>query len=145
MQTNRRLIQDVKHTAQIRTKLRGQTNPLRFAAAQGFRRTPERQISESDVFHKAQPLPNFGQQLRCDRLVRAPKSQLVNFPRCFAGRKRSEIVDGTTLHPHMARDFDSGVNRTAWALPRFVFTDPFRFTLGRELIFQSRFAIVALA
>ena len=105
MQANRRFIKHVKHTAQIRTKLRGQTNPLRFAAAQGFRRTPERQISEPDVFHKAQSLPNFGQQLRCDRLVRAAKSQLVNFPCCFAGRKRSQIVDGATLHPHMARHF----------------------------------------
>src|ERR1700722_16181357 len=34
---------------------------------------------------------------------------------------------------------------TAWAFPRLTLVDPFRFTLGCELVFQDRLALVTLS
>ncbi len=45
MQSDGRLIEHVKNAAQIRSELRGQTNALRLAAAQRFRRATEREIT----------------------------------------------------------------------------------------------------
>src|SRR5207249_1101478 len=60
MQANGRFVQNIKDTAQIRAELGRQSNALRFAAAQCFRGTPECEITEPNVFHEAQSLPNFG-------------------------------------------------------------------------------------
>ena len=70
MQTDGWFIQHVKNAAQIRTKLRGQTNSLRLAAAQCFRRTSERKITESDLFHETQSLLDLGNKTSCYRLMR---------------------------------------------------------------------------
>src|SRR5215813_6737128 len=59
MQTNRWLIQDVKHAAQIRAELRSQTDSLGLTATQGFCRPPKREITESDSFHETQSLLNL--------------------------------------------------------------------------------------
>ena len=53
MQSYGRLIEHVKHTAQIRTELCRQSNALRFSTAQGLRRTPKRELAEPDILHEA--------------------------------------------------------------------------------------------
>src|SRR5438270_200338 len=52
MQADGWFVQNVKDAAQIRTELCRETDPLRFATAQCFRRTPKREITEPDVFHE---------------------------------------------------------------------------------------------
>jgi hypothetical protein len=56
MQTDRRFIENVKNAAQVRPELRREKDPLRFAAAQGFRRSSEGEITESNVFHETKAL-----------------------------------------------------------------------------------------
>ena len=52
MQSYGRLVEHVKHTAQIRTELCRQSNALRFSPAQSLRRTAKRQVTEPDIFHE---------------------------------------------------------------------------------------------
>jgi hypothetical protein len=52
VQTDRRLIQDVADTLQVRTQLRSQANPLCLTAGQRRRGTIQRQITESDIFEE---------------------------------------------------------------------------------------------
>src|ERR1700730_16398525 len=59
MQTNGRFVQNVEHAAQIGAELRRESDPLRFAAAQRSCRATQREITEPDIFHEAQTLPNF--------------------------------------------------------------------------------------
>ncbi len=80
MKTDGRFIEHVKNTAQIRAKLSGQTNPLRFATAQRLGRATEREITEAYVAHETQPLLHLRQQLGCDRLLRSAKAQFRQQP-----------------------------------------------------------------
>ena len=75
MQSDGRLVQNVKNAAQIRAELRRQTNALRLAAAQGLRRTPEREIAEPDIFHEPEALRNFRHEIVGDRFLVAAKTQ----------------------------------------------------------------------
>src|SRR5215470_5153531 len=104
MQTNRRFVQNIKHSAQIRSELGRKSNPLRFATAQGFRGTPEREITETDVLHEAEALSNFGNQINGDRLLRAAELQLVGLFRRFARRKIREVVDRHSVNANVARN-----------------------------------------
>ena len=83
MQTDGRLVEHVKHAAQIRTELRRQPNALRFASAQRFRRTAEREIIESNVLHEAKPLLNFRHKIRRDCLLRSAKAQFTDQLQCL--------------------------------------------------------------
>ena len=76
MQPNRRFVENVKDAAQIRAELRRETNPLRFAAAQSFCGTTEREIAEPDVLHEIEPLSNFRHEIGRDRFLRSAKAQL---------------------------------------------------------------------
>src|SRR6266436_4764458 len=61
MQTDRRFIQDVEHTAEIRSELGSQSDPLRLAAAQRAGGSTERQVFQPNPLHEEEPLLDFGQ------------------------------------------------------------------------------------
>src|SRR4029453_17068599 len=52
MQSYGRLIEHVKHTAQIRSKLCRQSNALRFSPPQSLPGPPKREVAEPDVLHE---------------------------------------------------------------------------------------------
>src|SRR6266566_4088413 len=104
MQADGGFVQNVKNAAQIRAELRRQSNPLRFTTAQCFRRATERKVTEPDVFHEAEPLPNFGNEISSYRLLRPVKFQLVDLPSGFACRKIRELIDCLASHAHMSRN-----------------------------------------
>src|SRR5580693_2321687 len=114
MQTNGRFVQNVEDTTQIRPKLRGQSDPLRFAAAQRFRGTAEREITQPDIFHEAQALSNFGDEIGGNGFLRAGKFQFVDLFGGFARRKTGELLDGHSLHTHMSRDGVQTGTMTSW-------------------------------
>ena len=87
MQADGRFVQHVKHAAQIRAELRRQADALRFAAAQRLRRTPEREITEPDVFHEAKPLLNLGHEIGRDRLLVAAETQFARSSRSLRRRR----------------------------------------------------------
>src|SRR5205807_2391218 len=78
MQTDSRLVEDIEYAAQVRAELCGQSNSLRFPAAQRFRRTPERKITETDLLHETQSLLDFGNKIRCDRPVCSAEPQSLH-------------------------------------------------------------------
>ena len=145
MQTDGRLVEHVKDAAQIRAELRRQANPLRFAAAQRFGRTPEREITEPDVLHETQTLLNFRNEIGRDGLLRSAEFQLVDLLRGFRWPKDCELIDGVALHAHVARDRVQARAVAPRTFVRFIFVDPFRFALGRKFVFQNRIAVVAFA
>ena len=55
VQADRRLVQHVHDAGQPRADLRGETDALRLAARQRFRRAVERQVVEADVVQELQP------------------------------------------------------------------------------------------
>src|SRR5262249_7703847 len=61
MQTDRRLVQNIQHAAQLRSNLRRQTNALAFPARQSCRRSIQSQISQTNGIEKAQPRPDLAQ------------------------------------------------------------------------------------
>ena len=137
MQPDRRLIENIENAAQIRAKLRGETDPLRFAAAQGFRGTAQRQITEPDVLHEAKTLRDFRNEVVRDGLVRSAKAKLAHQLQCFGRGERGEIIDRLILQAHMPRNRVEARSVTRRARHRFVFIDPFEFAIGRQLIFQN--------
>ena len=137
METDRRFVQNVEHTAQIRAELRRQPDSLRFAAAQGFGGTPKCEITKPNVFHEAQPLANLGNDISGDGLLCPMKFQFVDLASSFACRKIRELINRLALHAHMSRDRVQARAMTARTFVRFGRINPFRFPLGRQFAFQN--------
>ena len=125
MQTDRRFVQNVEDATQVRAELRRQPDPLRFAAAQRFRGSPEGEITKPNIFHEAQPLPNFGNEIGGDRLLGAGELQLLNLFCGFARRKIRELINRLALHAHMSRDRIQTRTVTARTFMRFGRINPF--------------------
>ena len=137
MQPNRRLVQHIEHAAKIGAELRSQTNSLGFAAAQRFRGTAKRKITQTDVLHEMQPLLNFGKQLSGDGFLCSAKPQFLRKLPRFAGRERGEIVDRVSLHTHVTRHRIQTRAAAARTLARIIFVNPFGFSLCRQLVLQD--------
>ena len=56
MKADRRLVEHVEDTAQLRSDLRGQANALTFAAGKRGRGTAEREIAESNIIEEFEAL-----------------------------------------------------------------------------------------
>src|SRR5947208_4401699 len=141
MQTDRRFVEHVEDPAQVRAKLRGQPNALRFAATQRFCRTPEREITKSDLFHETQSLLDLGNKTGCDRLVRVFEFQAVDRARCFARGKIRELINRVTVHTHVTPHGVQTRAVTTRAFARLAFLDPLRLAFRCKLAFQNRFPV----
>src|SRR5439155_1281676 len=76
---------------------------------------------------------------------RPVKFQLVDLPSGFACRKIRELIDCLASHAHMSRDRIQTRTVTARTFMRFGRIDPLRFALGRQLVLQTRIAVVVRA
>ena len=72
VQADARLVQNVKHADQPRADLRGQPDALRLAAAQRAALAVEREITEADIFQKAEPRADFLDDFVRDFLLEIP-------------------------------------------------------------------------
>src|SRR6266478_4147422 len=63
MQTNRRLVENVEHAAEIGAELGGEPDALGFSARKRGDATAQLQVTESDLRKEFQPLPNLGQDV----------------------------------------------------------------------------------
>src|SRR6185369_17079581 len=61
MKTNRRLVEHVKHAAQLRSDLGRESNALAFAAGKRGRRSIEGEITQTDSLQKAQAANDLAQ------------------------------------------------------------------------------------
>src|SRR5690606_10032767 len=66
VQADRRLVEHVANTAQIRTELRRETNALRLAARERGRRAVEREIAEPHEIEKPEPADALGPHVARD-------------------------------------------------------------------------------
>ena len=69
MQSDTRLIQNVRHTNQTGTNLGCQTDTLCFSTRQGSRCTRQRQIIQTDIDHEPKSCLNLLQYLCTDHLL----------------------------------------------------------------------------
>ena len=68
VQADRRLVEHVHDAGQARADLRGEADPLRFAAGERLGGAVERQIVQADVVEELQPVDDFLDDLVGDRL-----------------------------------------------------------------------------
>ena len=74
MQADARLVQNIKHADERRADLRGEPDALRLAAAQRAALAVEREITEADVFQKAEPRADFLDDFGGDLLLETPSA-----------------------------------------------------------------------
>src|SRR5207253_9754155 len=82
VQTNRRLIEHVKHAAQLRSDLCGQTNALSFTARKSCRSAIQCQISETNRFQKSQARPDLAQYQSGDLILALIQLHLLKSFNC---------------------------------------------------------------
>ena len=140
MQSDGRLVEHVKHAAQIRAELRRQSNALRFAAAQSLRRTPKREVAEPDILHEAKPLLDFRHEIRRDHFLRAAETQLPDQGERFACRTGRELVNCLSLQPHMPRNWVQARAVAFGTGHSFAFIDRLELPLGVQLVLEHRIA-----
>jgi hypothetical protein len=88
MQTHARFVHDEKRVHKRRTQARRQVHALHFAAAQGPRRTIEREITESDFAKITEPRHDFAPQHLRRRVVRRQNEAGEKIPRVTDGEQR---------------------------------------------------------
>ena len=87
VQTNRRLVQDIKRTDQRRSQIGRQLNPLGFPAGQCRGQTIQGQIIQADVNHEAKPPAYFEQHALGDGRLFREQFERVKEDRCLLNRQ----------------------------------------------------------
>ncbi len=103
VQPDRGFIQDVAHAAQVRSELRRQPDALGLAAAEGRRRTPQRQVRQPDLDQEPQPRPQFAKNIAGYVPFPSPGPQTPEVTFGRVDRLRGEIRDRTAPEPHRQR------------------------------------------
>ncbi len=103
VQTNRRLVQNVEHAAQLRSDLSGQTNSLSFTARQSCGRTVKRQVTEADRLEKAQARLDLSQNQSRDLFFSRIQFDLIEGFNCILDRHRRVVGNTTSADPHGER------------------------------------------
>ena len=101
VQTDARLIEDVEHPDEASANLRRQANALRLAAAQGAAFPVERQVAQPDVLQKAQPRPDFLDQVMRNLLLEFRQ------PQCRQKLVRPFDREGAQVHDGQAGERDA--------------------------------------
>ena len=86
MQPNRRLVAHIQHAHQRRADLGGQTDPLRFAAAQRRGRAVQGQVVEAHVHEERQAFANFLENLHRDRPLARRQRRIIALQAARPGR-----------------------------------------------------------
>ena len=100
MESDRRLVQDVEHPHQLRADLRGEADPLRFAAGEGARSAVQRQVAEPDVIEEAKPLADLLQDLSRDLLLALGPRHPLDHRQPRPDRQPGPAVDVPLADPH---------------------------------------------
>ena len=87
------LIENIKHPHQAGADLRGQTDPLRLAAAQRAALAIQRQITEADVFEKTEAGADFFDDLARDLLLELGQFQVRKEFISFFNGQRADVHD----------------------------------------------------
>ena len=98
MQADRRLIEHVQHARQVCTNLRREPNALALSTRQRGRRTPQRQVANTDIVEKSNAILNFPQDpLGDDRFAIGQLHPIEDGER-FRDRQIHAVGDRESLH-----------------------------------------------
>ena len=103
VQADGRLIQNIQHAHETAADLGGQTDTLALAAGQCAGGTGQSEIAQSHGLQKAQPRPNFLEDLGGNELLVARQLQSIEEGQCLVYRQLRGIKDGQTSHRHRQR------------------------------------------
>ena len=103
MESNRWLIEHVKHSAKLRSNLSSQTNSLPFTTRQRRRRPIERQVSKSYRFQKSQPGFDLPQNESGNLPFALAELDLIERPNRIFDRHRGVIGNPAPAHAHRKR------------------------------------------
>src|SRR5690606_24955126 len=91
MKTNRRLIEHVKHPAQVRAELGSEPDALAFPAAQRLRRAVQLKVTQPDFMQELQALADLRKNVAGDECL-AFSTEADLFEMC------SRLIDGKSGH-----------------------------------------------
>jgi hypothetical protein len=77
VESDRGLIQDVQHSGELRSDLRGEADALRLAARQGGSGAVEREVADADVVEESEPAVDLLEDLQCDDRLTTFESQAL--------------------------------------------------------------------
>src|SRR3569833_2187730 len=108
MQTDRRLVEDVENANEPRTDLRRETNALRFAARQRFRRAAKREVIQADVDEKSETLAHFLENRRGNlpiksRLAVTAHRDVLEERQRLGHRQLDDLTDVPSFNGHRKR------------------------------------------
>ena len=103
VQADRGLIQYVHHADQARADLAGEADTLRFAAGEGFRRTGERQVVQTDVDEELQAIANLFQNFFSNLRTLAGELQVVEEVHRVADAHVRDGRQRGIFHEHVPR------------------------------------------
>ena len=99
MESDRRLVEDVKHAGQAAADLRRQADPLRLAAREGRRRPCQGQVAEPDVGEELEPFADFAYQFAGDLLFPFRELLLFEEGEQVVERPAADLVDRQVVEP----------------------------------------------
>src|SRR4051812_17697804 len=103
MQTDARLVQNIKDTDKARADLRGEADALGLAAAERAAFAIQREIAKANVFQKAESRANFANNLHRDFLLEWSEYQVVEKLVGAFNRKRAQIHNRKAGNDFMQR------------------------------------------
>ena len=98
VETDRRLVQDVEHSHQLRADLGREADPLRLAPRERRRAAREVQVPDPHVGEEAQPVADLLQDLPRDLLLPGGEMQLLEERDRVGDRVGGDLVDGAPAH-----------------------------------------------
>ena len=143
MQTDRRFVENVENSAQIRTELGGQPDSLRFAATKRIRGAIEGQIISPTWQRKRRRCWYFSKDICSDFLFASLKLELANDLERLAGGSAGDAGDGLPLKKDAARGCVDSRSLAANATGRFTLAENLVNPLLRQLGLQRRVEFLA--
>src|SRR5687768_6228255 len=103
MEPDRRLVEDVAHTAQIRAELRREPDTLGFAPRKGRRGAVEGEIRQTDLVEKDEPALQLRQYVARDLGLASGERDLLEERAERGDRQRGQLGDRLPAIAHRAR------------------------------------------
>src|SRR5579859_6777683 len=98
VQADGRLVEHIKHAAQLGTDLRGQTNTLAFAAGKRGRRPIQRYVPKSHGIKKLKALADLMQYPTSDQAFPISESYFGGNVDGPGNRQRGKVCNGKPIH-----------------------------------------------
>jgi hypothetical protein len=100
VQPDRRLVEHVENAGEVGADLRGQSDPLPFAARQRRGASIEREVADADVVQEAQALADLAEHAAGNQPLALRELERLEDVQRFADRQVDVVGDPLALDPH---------------------------------------------